>query len=332
MVDKSQSFRRGREFTHELVVLKKSKSSSFNSLLVDDRKYTSLKPIRSQTASNYEQPISTEVATLSVDKRQSPTEERKDVELEPEKLTPLAQGKEDVELEKPKRLSLKIAKCTRHAYVTIITTVVLGILLLGTLVLAVLALSLAKADNDMLQMMTQQMVEKVRKELNESVTFLKANVTQLVADFQGQSKESAAKLQELNTTLRHEFTSEITTLNRADQTIRGNITDLSETHSAKLDLVESELDLDISNLNNFIKRSKKDIENLRMNVRDNRVEMATLRTTVNNHNTYINGNFSYINATLTKLNTTLKELNTTLTQLNDRVRNLNICNCPCNCP
>lgn len=318
MVDKSQSFRRGREFTHELVVLKKSQSSSSFNSLVDDGKYTSLKPIRSQTVGNYEQPISTlkreewsaNVAALSVDKRQSPTEEIKDVELEP-----------------PKKLSLKIAKCTRHAYVTIITTVVLGILLFVTLVLAVLALSLAKAgtDHDMLQLMTQQMVEKVRTELNESVTRLEGNLTQLVADFQGQSKESAARLQELNSTVRHEFTSEIDTLKTTDQTILDNIMDLSHIHRERLDLVESELEQNISNLNDSITRSKRVIENLRTNVTDNEMEMATLRNTVSDHNTYINGNVSSINDRLTKLNTKL-------TQLNNHVRNLKICNCSCNCP
>ena len=330
MVDKSQSFRRGREFTHELVVLKKSQSSSSFNSLVDDGKYTSLKPIRSQTVGNYEQPISTlkreewsaNVAALSVDKRQSPTEEIKDVELEP-----------------PKKLSLKIAKCTRHAYVTIITTVVLGILLFVTLVLAVLALSLAKAgtDHDMLQLMTKQMVEKVRTELsesvtrlegnltqlvadfqtelNESVTQLEGNLTQLVADFQGQSKESAARLQELNTTLRHEFTSKITTLNRADETIRGNIKTLSQTHGERLDLVKSELDQRISSLNASITSSKYKIGSLQVQINENKEELNNLRGTVTAHNSSSNTSFRSIDNTLTNIQREVQTLKIT-------------CNCP----
>lgn len=335
MVEKSQSLRRGRDFTHELVVLTKSKSSSSFNSLDDDRKYTSLKTIRSPTASNYEHPVSTrnrecsarddnnvEVATFSVDKKQSPpTEERDDVELEKlEWLSPPTQGKGDVKLEKPKKLSPKIARCTCHAYVTVITTVVLAILLIGTLVLAVIGISLAKADADMLQLMTQQMVEKVRAELNESVTLLEGNLSQLVADFQGQSDESTAKLQKLNTTLKHEFTSKINTLNTTDQAILGNIMKLNQIHGERLNQVESDLDRSTRSLNESITSSKNQIGGLQMQVRDNKMEMDNINNRVNNnnHNT----------------NTRLTSIETTVTYLNGEVQKLKMmtCNCSCNCP
>ena len=333
MVEKSQSLRRGREFTHELVVLTKSKSSSSFNSLDDDRKYTSLKTIRSPTASNYEHPVSTrnrecsardedkvEVATFSVDKRQSPPiEERDDVELEKlEWLSPPTQEKGDVKLEKPKKLSPTIARCTCHAYVTVITTVVLAILLIGTLVLAVLGISMARADADMLQLMTQQMVEKVRAELNESVTLLEGNLSQLVADFQRQSDESTVNLQELSTTIRNELASDINTLNMADETILDDIMKLNQTHRERLYQLKSELDERIRDLNNSIKMSQNDIENLHMNVSDNERNVTTLRKTVDDHNTYINGNVT--------------DLNNRITNLKTDVRNLMICNCSCNCP
>ena len=332
MVEKSQSLRRGRDFTHELVVLKKSKSSSSFNSLDDDRKYTSLKTIRSPTASNYEHPVSTrnrecsardedkvEVATFSVGKRQSPPiEERDDVELEKlEWLSPPTQEKGDVKF---KKLSPKIARCTCHAYVTVITTVVLAILLIGALVLAVLGISMARADADMLQLMTQQMVEKVRAELNESVTLLEGNLSQLVADFQGQSDESTAKLQDLNTTLRHEFTSKINTLNTTDQAILGNIMELNQIHGERLNQVESDLDQSIRSLNSAITSSKIRIESLQVQVRDNKMKMDNINNTVNNNNH--------------TTNTRLTSIETTVTYLDGEVQKLKMmtCNCSCNCP
>lgn len=305
MVEKSQSLRRGRDFTHELVVLK---SKSFNSL-VDDKNYTSLKTIRTHTPGNYERPVPTprredctavdkeevEDAPPSVDR--SPTQER-----------------EDVELEKHERFSLKNSKC--HLFAAIIIAAVLAILVITTLVLAVLSLSRDGVDTDMIELMAREMFEEVRTALNESVTRLEANLTQLGEDFQEQSKDSAANIQNQINTLRHNLTLNIDTLNATDRRIVEDITRLSETHSTRLNQVESRLNQNILNLNDQIRTSENHITKLREGVNHNKMNVDILTGRFNDQNTYSEGNFTFLNYRLAKLNTTVQKMT---------------CNCSC-CP